>query len=528
MCSSRRRIFSTVKFRIAFWYAALFALTGAVSLTFVFMELRRTMLLNVDRSLEQAAHAFRVEYLTGKRHLQFDREIPAAQLAPEAKIAFERKFPGLRLLLLFEKRNAGEIFQTAYGAADRKLYELRLESNGGVYSREIDPAHHLELLKQAFEGAARAEGANNLVCRWITPSGAAGAGSPDAPDDIFELSSGRSEPWSAGGYRIYRQDLFDGSALEIARSQKVPARLLREYVLTASGVFLALLAVSLLAGWLLAGKFLAGIRRVSQAAREIARGDFSRRVESHGDGSEIEELVTAFNTMNANTERLFGELKTVTDDVAHDLRTPLTRIRGLAEVTVSGPQELSRYQEMAAVAAEECAGMLRIINTMLEITRMEHELETLDRIELDFAELLRHACELYRPSAEELELRLEFRAPNRAPVFADRVKLQRAVANLFDNALKFTPSGGIVAVTLEKDGEFWLLRVADTGCGIAPENIGHVFERFFRSDPSRSRPGNGLGLALVKAVAAAHGGDVEVKSQLGQGTEFLFRLPKAP
>ena len=298
-------------------------------------------------------------------------------------------------------------------------------------------------------------------------------------------------------------------------------------MLTASGVFLALLAVSLLVGWLLAGKFLAGIRRVSQAAREIAGGDFSRRVESHGDGSEIEELVEAFNTMNANTERLFEELRTVTDDVAHDLRTPLTRIRGLAEITVSGPQELARYQEMAAVTAEECAGMLQIINTMLEITRMEHAIETLERNRLDWAELLRRAEELYQPSAEDLGIRLEFRLPEHAWVFADRLKLQRAAANLLDNALKFTPSGGTVTVTLEPEETQWLLRVADTGCGIAPENIEHVFERFFRSDPSRSRPGNGLGLSLVRAIALAHGGSVEVSSELGRGTEFRFRLPKA-
>lgn len=528
MCSNRRRIFSTVKFRIAFWYAVLFAVTGAVSLAFVFVELRRTMLRGIDRALERGVRNYQIEYLTGKRHQQFDREVPLDRLAPEARRAFEERFPGVQLLLVFETRNAGGLYQTAFGTVNHQLFELRLESDGSVYSRRIDPAYHLPLLRQTLDDAARAEGANNLVCRLLSASGKVEAGTPLSPGNGFPPADPAKQTLrTVGQYRVLQLPLFDGGVLEAARSLEATDRLLREYVLTASGVFLALLAVSLLVGWLLAGKFLAGIRRVSQAAREIAGGDFSRRVESHGDGSEIEELVEAFNTMNANTERLFEELRTVTDDVAHDLRTPLTRIRGLAEITVSGPQELARYQEMAAVTAEECAGMLQIINTMLEITRMEHAIETLECTRLDWAELLRRAEELYQPSAEDLGIRLEFRLPEHAWVFADRLKLQRAAANLLDNALKFTPSGGTVTVTLEPEETQWLLRVADTGCGIAPENIEHVFERFFRSDPSRSRPGNGLGLSLVRAIALAHGGSVEVSSELGRGTEFRFRLPKA-
>ena len=135
MCSNRRRIFSTVKFRIAFWYAVLFAVTGAVSLAFVFVELRRTMLRGIDRALDRGVRNYQIEYLTGKRHQLFDREVPLDRLAPEARRAFEERFPGVQLLLVFETRNAGGLYQTAFGTVNHQLFELRLESDGSVYSR---------------------------------------------------------------------------------------------------------------------------------------------------------------------------------------------------------------------------------------------------------------------------------------------------------------------------------------------------------------------------------------------------------
>jgi len=221
-------------------------------------------------------------------------------------------------------------------------------------------------------------------------------------------------------------------------------------------------------------------------------------------------------------------MRQINSNIAHDLRSPITRIRGLAEtsmLTAPNPQE---YMEAAGSVIEECDRLLTLINTALDIAEAATGIRESNLTTFDLAEVARQAVDIFHPMAEETGIRLETRLVERVLVRGEVPKIQRAVANLIDNAVKFTPRGGEVLVTVSSRPERAVLSVRDTGPGIPPADLPHVFERFYRGDQSRHRPGHGLGLSLANAFVQAHGGDLGVESTLGQGSTFTILLPYVP
>jgi len=199
----------------------------------------------------------------------------------------------------------------------------------------------------------------------------------------------------------------------------------------------------------------------------------------------------------------------------------------MAEVTLTTGKEIGEYEAMAAGTVEECDRLIGMINTMLMITKAESGLHRLDEQEVDLTRLVRDACELLEPVAEDKGLSLACETPEAFPLVGDPPMIQRILANLLDNAIKYTPSGGAVKVSLsEKDGREALVTVHDTGIGIPADDLPHIFERFYRCDHSRSQPGTGLGLSLARALANAHQGDITVTSTSGQGSTFTLTLPR--
>ena len=232
----------------------------------------------------------------------------------------------------------------------------------------------------------------------------------------------------------------------------------------------------------------------------------------------------AYRSIRRRHAKAMQELHDLSDDIAHDLRTPLARMHAQAELAAMG--EVSA-QELATGVAEETTSMLELINTMLDLSQTGARIERSPRMDVDLAAIVRQMTEFYASVAEDKGVAFVLDLPDGEIVrSAHKAKLQQLVGNLLDNAVKFTPSGGTVSVTLTKEPETGLARLAvsDTGIGISDEDKPNLFKRFWRSDASRSLPGNGLGLAVVKAIVTSYGGSVTCTSRPGVGTTFIVKL----
>ncbi len=316
--------------------------------------------------------------------------------------------------------------------------------------------------------------------------------------------------------------------LEIGESveddEEFIAALLRGFVVPLIGVVLLGLPV----GWFLARRALSGVEDITRTASAIAAGALDQRVPVLGEGDELARLAQVFNAMLDRIQALVVGLREMADHLAHDLRSPLTRIRTAAEMAQAHGRADAAELALAATATEECDRLLELINTNLEITVTESGAAELRLGDIDLVELVRDAAELFQTVAEDRDIKLISQLPPQCRLRADRQRLQRVIANLLDNALKYTPPGGQVTIALREEGSRVRLAVEDTGVGISPEERTRIFERFYRSDRSRAEPGNGLGLALCLANVRAHGGEISVESEPGRGSTFTVTLFSPP
>lgn len=318
--------------------------------------------------------------------------------------------------------------------------------------------------------------------------------------------------------------LDDGNRITVARDASSVERHLIFIAATLGGSSFLITVLSALVAWLTGTRLHRRLTAIEKAASQIAGGNWSRRVDVDGPCvMEIRSLGETFNAMAANNEKTLHELRVLTDDIAHDLRTPLTRLSLAAETEMAG----GRLREpLADQVVAETGAMLELINTMLEISQTDARIDRTPREDLDLAAFVRHACDLYSAVAEENGVSLVCSVPDAPATFSGhKGKFQQLLGNLVENALKFTPAGGRIDVSLENVGDGVRLSVSDTGCGIAPEDVPFVFRRFWRASSSRNLPGNGLGLALVKAIATSYGGRATCVSEPGRGTAFTVTLP---
>jgi heavy metal sensor kinase len=280
-------------------------------------------------------------------------------------------------------------------------------------------------------------------------------------------------------------------------------------------------------GWFLARKALGGLDALTNTAINISRGKFDERVPYSDHGEEINRLAQTFNAMLDKIQALLSGMRDITDNIAHDLRSPLTRIRGEAETTLtsSQPQEDEQYKKVLANTIEESDRLLNMINTMLDITETEAGLMKRNKSAINISELVHEACDLFQPLASDNKIDFQFETQEGLTIEGNASFLQRLIGNLIDNALKYTQPGGKVSVKLQKVRDNIQIEVRDTGVGIKEEEKDKIFARFYRSDSSRSKTGNGLGLRLAQAIAKAHLGEIQVDSHVDQGSSFKVILP---
>ncbi len=330
-------------------------------------------------------------------------------------------------------------------------------------------------------------------------------------------------------YSIASRQLIDGRLLQVGRSTDSRAVLLAPIRRAFAGLGTIAIALSLLVGTVLAWRATRPLRAVSETARRIIdTGDLAARVPGAGGSGELAVLVGQLNALLERNSSHVQVLRDTLDNLAHDLRTPLTRLRGTAELALHNKGNPEEAQAALADCVNESDRVLHLLEALLDVSAAEAGVLKLNRDAIDVRSVMERAADLYREVAEEKGITLSLQMPaTTVDIDADAIRLGQALSNLVDNALKYTPAGGRVSLSIEDAGESVAMRVDDTGPGVPEEERDSIFRRLYRGDSSRSQRGLGLGLSLARAMVEAHGGSIEVTQAPQGGARFAIKLRRA-
>jgi signal transduction histidine kinase len=349
-----------------------------------------------------------------------------------------------------------------------------------------------------------------------------------APSEAFALvwrtlpAHQQSKAWLIATTR-----LPDGSWLQVGKTTEALTALLTQFRTIFGWVALVALILGVAGGAWLARRTLAPVRQlIGTVENVIATGQMDRRMPIPRTNDEISNLARLFNDMLEKNEMLIRRMREALDNVAHDLRTPLTRLRGVAELALQGEPNAQTCRDALLDAMEESDRVLTMLNTLMDISEAETGLMKLDLQPVLLDEVVREVTELFEFVAEEKSITVTTALSPNLIVRADRNRLRQVLVNLLDNAIKYSAPGGRVEISEEPSPDEVVIAVRDTGAGIPAEEIPRIWERLYRGDKSRSQRGLGLGLSLVRAIINAHGGRIEVQSTVGKGSSFVIHLPK--
>ncbi len=324
--------------------------------------------------------------------------------------------------------------------------------------------------------------------------------------------------------RVHRYDLPNGYHLLVGRDVRNRAQLRQLLTDALLWAMLVVAAMATIGGLIVRSLFRRTLANVSATASAIAAGDFAQRVKLSGRGDEFDLLAEMINDMLDRIGRLMDGVRQVSNAIAHDLRTPITRARARLEEAATHAETAAELRGAIERATADLDGIVAVFHALLRIAQIEAGSRRSAFARLDLAPLLGGVAELYEAVAEEKDVHVVLDVPPKLPAYGDRELIQQAVANLVDNAVKFSPPGGTVRIRAELSGGATAITVADEGPGIPEADRGRAAERFFRGEAARSTPGAGLGLALVQAVAQLHGGELRL-SDGNPGLVATLSLP---
>jgi heavy metal sensor kinase len=333
------------------------------------------------------------------------------------------------------------------------------------------------------------------------------------------------------GYRFislpYQGAFQNPAVIHIGRSLESLNNFLKEYLILYLYSVPLILAISWIVGWFLTGRALRPFEEISRTAEKITYENLNTQIITRHKEEEVQRLVHSFNSMVRRLDESFQHMRKFNADVAHELRTPIAILQGETEVALRMPNLSEEIQSVLMSNLEELDRLTRLVNDMLVLAEADAGRHVLVKKPVNLRALLYDLIEQMRLLAADRKIQIDLQGEGDLWVEADELWLRRAMVNLLDNAIKYSKAGGKVEVSIDADNSTARVRIKDSGIGILPEDIPHVFDRLYRGDPARSRGtgGSGLGLAFVKWIIEAHRGTIHVESQPDKGSAFEIAIP---
>jgi heavy metal sensor kinase len=460
----RHFFFNTIAFKLTLWFTGIFSVCSAVAFIFFYFLSVGTIQEQIDQELLDNA-------------AKFTAVIRRAGVA------------GARELAVIEAQAAGE----------KQIFFRLLYPSGEVFaSSHMSYWRHVHINQNALR--------TMMVEK----------------KNLFETIT---VPKSGHKARILYYYVAADAILQSGISMETSARFFSAFKRLFVGIMGFILIFSTIAGWILVRQALSGVKAISGIAQDITGDNLEARVKKTGSKDELDLLADTFNHMLDRIELLVRSIREMSDNIAHDLKSPVTRIRGFAELALVHEDNLDNYRSMAATTIEESDRLLDMINTMLLISKTEAGEGNFSFQRIDLSMMIKEACELFLPLAEDKEIEMTHHILETITVIADIRMLQRAISNVIDNAIKYTGPNGRVNVSLKQEDRWAIIDVSDSGIGIDPQYFDKIFNRFFRTEASRTTSGTGLGLSLAHTIIREHHGDIRVNSTPGKGSRFRVRLP---
>jgi signal transduction histidine kinase len=423
------------------------------------------------------------------------------------------------------------LLETSLVSRDHDLLRVKLSEYAARYE-----SGGLRALSGVVEAEQASGDPDSVMVRLIAPSADVLLLSPSPLWRNYDLSpldrAGTDVPRKAVSptrdttIEVISRVLWDGTIMQVGRTTVGREQVLGEVRKILGVMLIALVSAALAGGIVVTRQALKPVRDLLDTVTTIAAtGQLSARVTTEPHGDMVDELGRVFNTMLARIETLVGGMRGALDNVAHDLRTPVARLRARAEAALASDGTREQALEALANCVEEADRVTALLTTLLDISEAETGTMRLSIEAVDVAAVARETLDLYEDIAEDRGVSLATSVPEHVAAQADRQRLRQVLANLVDNGIKYTPSGGRVDIHASTTGERVTISVTDTGIGIAEGDIGRIWERLYRADQSRGEAGLGLGLSLVSAIVSAHSGEVGVDSEPGRGSVFRITLP---
>ncbi len=455
----------TIGFKLIFWYSTIFIVSSLILFFFTYFSLRLSIRQNDHKLIQSEMEDYIADFQIG----------------------------GISRL----ERALGEIKYKDSSGADLFLVRLVNSKNDTVFL-SIPQQWPAPDLKQLETGLGKNE------ARWS-----------DIPSNGIKNT-----------YEIFSKSLSSSLILQVGRLTVNSKELMEHFRAIFIQIIIPIFVIGFAGGLFLTFRALRPIRYLVNTTRLIIdTGEISARVPAGGSNDELRELSRLFNTMLEKIENLVKGMREGLDNVAHDLRTPITRIRGGAEIALRSEDNPDNLKGVLSDCIEESDRILTMLNTVMDISEAETGTMRLNLQNMEVSTVIDEVADLYSYIAEEKNISIRTALQERLNLVADRNRLQQAIANLLDNAIKYTPADGVIDIQTFQEHQNAVISIEDTGIGIHPQELPKIWERLYRGDKSRSQRGLGLGLSLVRAIILAHKGRVEVSSAPGEGSIFTIYIP---